>query len=217
MCVAGGIAELRRWTARAGVGAHGFAGAVRKLARLAAVAATAATLAVAAIGCSRGNSVNTGPFGGAGNSGTDCVPIGPAGGFFTQGFDDVNDNWRGTVAVISKISLVRPRGVRFVHAYAVRLGDVPAYGDIPGLPSVNDGGGGAGFRYPAWKHHVNAIGARVRYTRHVAFQTNLLVVLKVSAPHASDQGISIWYRIGTQEYHLRTRFGLTLVTRPDHC
>jgi hypothetical protein len=82
---------------------------------------------------------------------------------------------------------------------------------------VNDGGGGPQFRYPAWKHHVNAIGARVRYVRHLAFQTNLLLVLRVSAPEASDQGINVWYHVGTQQYHLRTRFGLKLVTRGDHC
>jgi hypothetical protein len=197
--------------------AQRFTSAVRNLTRFVAVAATAATLAVAAAGCSTGNPVNTGPFGDAGNSGVVCAPIGHRGGFFTQGFDDVSDNWRGTVAVISKISLVRPRGLRLVHAYAVRLGDVPAYGDIPGLPSVNGGGGGAEFRYPAWKHHVNAIGARVRYVRHLAFQTNLLLVLKVSALRASDQGINVWYHVGTQQYHLSTRFGLKLLAPGDHC
>lgn len=175
--------------------------------------AAAATLAVAVAGCSQGNPVNTGPFGGAGNSGYNCVPIDRAGEFVTEGFNDVSDGWRGTVAVISKISLVRPRGLRLVRAYAVRLGDVPAYGDIPGLPSSYDGG----FKYPAWKHHVNAIGARVRYVKHLAFQTNLLLVLKTSARKSTDQGINVWYHVGAQQYHLRTRFGLELLARPAHC
>lgn len=207
----GRACRLRRREACRPAQAPGFA--VRRLARPVAAIACAAALAAAAAGCSGTCPVNTGPFGGAGNSGLDCVPIGHPGGFMTEGFNDVNDNWPGTVAVISKISLVRPRGLRLVHAYAVRLADSPAYGDIPGLPSVNDDGS----RYPAWKHHVNAAGARVRYVRHLAFQTNLLLVLKVSARKATDQGINVWYHVGTQQYHLRTRFGLELLARPAHC
>jgi hypothetical protein len=205
------IPELTRWKARA----ERFAGAARDLTRFVATVAAAAALAVSAAGCSRSNTVNTGPFGGAGNGGMECAPFGHPSRFFTEGFNEVSDNWRGTVAVISKISLVRPRGLRLVHAYAVRLGDVPSYGDMPGLPSVNEGGDP--FRYPAWRHHVNAIGARVRYVRHLAFQTNLLLVLKVTALHASEQGINVWYHTSTQQYHLRTRFGLKLLARGDHC
>jgi len=131
----------------------------------------------------------------------------------TDGFYEVTDNWRGTVAVISKISLMGPRGLRLLRAYAVRVGNDPSYGDMPGLPSVSH----YGFKYPAWKHHVNAVGARVRYVRHLAFQTNLLLVLKVSARKSTDQGINVWYHVGTQQYHLRTRFGLELFARPAHC
>jgi hypothetical protein len=170
-------------------------------------------IAAAAAACSGGNPVNTGPFGGAGNGGYNCVPIGHPGGFVTEGLNEVSDSWRGTVAVISKISLVRPRGLRLVRAYAVRLGDVPSYGDMPGLPSASDNG----FSYPAWKHHVNAVGARVPYVRRLAFQTDLLLVLKVSAAKSTDQGINVWYHVGSRLYHLRTRFGLQLLARPAHC
>jgi hypothetical protein len=53
----------------------GFAGAVPGLPRRVAVAVAAATLAAAAAGCSSGNPVNTGPFGGANwNTGQICVP-----------------------------------------------------------------------------------------------------------------------------------------------
>jgi hypothetical protein len=157
--------------------------------------------------------VNTGPFGGAGNGGYNCLPIGHPGGFVTEGLNEVSDSWRGTVAVISKISLVRPRGLRLVRAYAVRLGNHPSYGDMPGLPSVSDDG----FNYPAWKHHVNAAGARVPYVRHLAFQTDLLLVLRVSARKSTEQGINVWYHVGTQQYHLRTSFGLELLARPARC
>ena len=126
----------------------------------------------------------------------------------------MNDNWRGTVAVISKVSLVKPRGLRFLRAYAVRLGDVAAYGDIPGLPSTYDGGGG---EYPAWKHHVNAVGARVPYSKDSDMQTNLLLVLRTSDPVSTDQGINVWYHVGTRQYHLRTRIGLKVIARPGHC
>lgn len=183
------------------------------LLRWVAVVASAVALAAATAGCSRGNPVNTGPFGGAGNSGQDCVPIGHPGGFLTEGFNDVSDGWRGTVAVISKVSLVQPRGLRLVRAYAVRLGDVPAYGDLPGLPSTSPDG----FHYPAWKHHVNAVGARVPYVKDLAFQTNLLLVLRILASKSTDQGINVWYHVGTQQYHLQTRFGLELVARPARC
>jgi hypothetical protein len=173
------------------------------------VTVAGAALAVVVAGCSASIPVNAGPFGGAGNGGYDCVPHSHPGEILTEGFNDVSDSWRGTVAVISKVSLVRPRGLRLMRTYAVRLGNHPAYGDMPGLPSVGVGA----FSYPAWKHHVNAAGARVAYARHVAFQTNLLLVVKTSAANSSDQGINVWYHVGTRHYHLRTRFGLKLMTR----
>ncbi len=182
----------------------------RWAARSASVAVLAA-LAVATAGCS-GNPVNTGPFGGADwNTGQYCVPISHSGELVTDGFYDVRDSWRGTVAVISKISLVRPHGLRLVRAYAVRLHDHPLYGTMPGLPP-NDGG----FKYP-WKDHVNAVGARVPYNTHLSIETNLLLVVRTSARKSTDQGINVWYRVGSQKYQLRTGFELELVASPARC
>jgi hypothetical protein len=71
----------------------------------------------------------------AGNGRQNCVPIGHPGGFVTEGLNEVSDGWRGTVAVIGKISLVQPRGLRLVRAYAVRLGDVLMSGTWPSRPT----------------------------------------------------------------------------------
>jgi hypothetical protein len=175
--------------------------------------AAVATLVAVAAGCSSPNPVNTGPFGGADwNSGQICTPLSP-GEVVTDGFFEVSDNWRGTVAVISKISLVRPHGLRLMRAYAVRVGNHPSYGDMPGPPSVHV----AGFTYPQWRHHVNAIGARVPYVKHLAFQTNLLLVLKTSARKSIDHGFNVWYHVGTQQYHLRTRFETEWLAHGTHC
>jgi hypothetical protein len=147
------------------------------------------------------------PTGTAGST----APISYPGELATDGFYDVRDSWRGTVAVISKISLVRPRGLRLLRAYAVRLSDHPLYGTMPGLPP-SDGG----IKYP-WKDHVNAIGARVPYTRSPTIETNLLLVLKTYARKSTDQGINVWYHVGTQDYQLHTRFELELLARPARC
>jgi hypothetical protein len=210
------FSKLGRSTAHKDAEAPVRAAVVRDLRprRRVAVLATAVALAVSAVGCSSGPLVNTGPFGGADwNSGFICDPLSHPGEIVTDGFIEVTDNWRGTVAVIDKISLVRPHGLKLLRAYAVRVGNDAAYGDMPGPPSVHV----AGFTYPEWRHHVNAIGARVPYVRHLAFQTNLLLELKTSARKSTDQGINVWYHAGTQHYHLRTHFALEWLARPAHC
>src|ERR1022692_178452 len=189
--------------------APGFVSAVPSLPRR---VTAAATLAAAAAGCSGTPAVNTGPFGGAyWNTGQICVPISHPGELVTDGFYEVSDSWRGTVAVISKISLLRPRGLRLLRAYAVRLDSQPAYGTMPGLPPYD-----GGFKYP-WQGHVNAIGTRVPYTKDPDIETNLLLVLRTSARKSTDQGINVWYHVGSQEYQLRTGFELELLASPAHC
>lgn len=175
----------------------------------AAVALAAAVLTAA--GCS-GTAVNTGPFGGADwNSGRYCVPISHPGELVTDGFYDVRNNWRGTVAVISKISLVRPHGLKLVRAYAVRLHDHALYGTMPGLPPHDDG-----VPYP-WKDHENAIGTRVPYIKSKAIDTNLLLVLSTSGRKSTDQGIIVWYHVGSSDYELRTHFAAELLASPARC
>ena len=169
-----------------------------------------AALTVAIAGCS-GNPVNTGPFGGADwNTGQYCVPISHSGELVTDGFYDVRDSWRGTVAVISKISLVRPHGLRLV-----RLRCPPAR-----PPALRDHAGPAaerrGLQYP-WTDHVNAVGAWVPYNKHLSIERNLLLVVRTSARKSTDQGINVWYRVGSQEYQLRTGFELELVASPARC
>ena len=168
---------------------------------------------VVVAGCSSGHRVNTGPFGDGGNGGENCVPFSHPGQLVTEGFNEVTDTWRGTVAVISKISLVRPHGLRLLRTYAVRLHNHPSYGDMPGLPPHDDG-----FQYP-WtaRNHPNAIGARVPYTGTNANQTDLLLVLRTSGSKPRDKGINIWYHVGTQQFHQRTQWGVVFTTKPGHC
>jgi hypothetical protein len=90
---------------------------------------------------------------------------------------------------------------------------VPVSRDLPGLSRTHPDG----FTYLAWKHHVNAIGSRVPYSKDSDMQTNLLLVLRTSDPVSTDQGINVWYHVGTQQYHLRTRIGLKVIARPGHC
>jgi hypothetical protein len=117
------------------------------------------------------------------------------------------------VAIITKINLVRPRGLRIVRSYAVYLHNQPAYGDLSFVPP-NAGP----FHYPWTSHnHTNAIGARVPYTGNSANQTNLLLVLKTSGPKPTDKGINIWYHVGKERFHQHTYFGVGFTTRPGHC
>ena len=191
--------------------APGFASGGLSLLRR-ALGVTAIVLVAAVVGCSGNPAVNTGPFGGGGNWGQNCVPIRHAGELVTDGFNEVTDGWRGTVAVITKIGLVRPRGLRLLRAYAMRLNNHALYGTIPGLPPYEDGL----TSYP-WKGHVNAIGARVPYTKNTNVDTNLLLVIKTTARKSTYQGINVWYRVGTRQYHMRTSWGSELLARPARC
>jgi hypothetical protein len=195
-------------------GATGCAGAVARLLRRVTASAAVAALAAAAAGCSAGHPVNTGPFGGRNwNTGQECVPISHPGVLVTDGTYEVRDSWRGTVAVISKISLIRPHGLRLLRAYAVTLHDDPLYGIEHGVPPHGDI---MSKDYP-WNTHVSAIGARVPYIKSPSVYTNLLLVLRTSARKSTDQGINVWYHVGSQDYQLRTGLELELLASPARC
>jgi hypothetical protein len=180
---------------------------IRRGAPIRAACLIAALLAgVTAAGCS-GNAVNTGPFGGANwNTGVICTPLSHVGELVTDGFISVRNSYRGTVAVISRVGLVRPHDAKLLRAYAVRLHDMPLYGVETGLPPH---GGGNPSRYP-WSARVDAVGARVPHFRRVSIDTNLLLVIRTRGRHPGYQGISVWYHVGSQQYQLRTGFAVHL-------
>jgi hypothetical protein len=159
--------------------------------------AGAALLAVLA-GCSSGNAVNTGPFGGVGGPGQECFPV-HSGEVITDGFNAVQNHGHAT-AVIDKVSLASPHGLRLLIAYAVRFSG-ELYGVQAGYPPSPEAKG-----FP-WATHQDADGIKVPpSTGHEV--TNLLLVIQTSGKRATDSGINVYYSVGQQHYHLKTNTSL---------
>ena len=170
----------------------------------AAVTVVVAVAVLAAMGMhASANPINTGPFGGTGGTiGTECFPISHPGAVVTDGFNEVQ-NGGAAVAVIDRITLVDPHGLRLLTAWAVPARQL-LYGVEGGYPPASRI---AGLR---WADRQRATSARVPHTGADA-ATNLLLVISTSGLRATDRGINVYYHVGHQSYHLRTEVGLTTV------
>jgi hypothetical protein len=174
------------------------------------VAAGAALLALLAACSSSGqsasagpenNPVNTGPFGGQGETiGTVCVPVKP-GQVVADGINAIN-NRESATAVIDRVGLVSPQRLRILAAYVVPITGHVLYGAQPGDPPIP--GAPPGFQ---WGERQQAEGARVPHTSgyHVM---SLLLVLSTHGSRSTDKGVDVWYHVGGQHYHLRTGVGM---------
>jgi hypothetical protein len=176
------------------------------------VLAAAVAVAVAALaGCgSSGHPVNTGPFGGQGETiGRECVPI-KSGQIFTYGSVDVRNS--GPQAVIDKVALARPRTLRLLAAWAVPVTGDLLYGDQLGYPPGH-------MKMPGfqWAMRMKPDGAVVPHARHHNDVTNIVLVLQPVGDRGSALGVDVFYHVGSQQYHYRSGIGLTVVTPPLRC
>ncbi len=169
------------------------------------VVAGTAVLAVLAAGCGSSPSDPAGgPLGPTEASGNICLGIGTS-HVLTDGWPFVQ-NSSETPAVIDKVGLANPRGLRFITAVAVPTTE-DFYGARPGnliyttpLP---------GFR---WDERRNAVGDAIPFSPAGSRKwTDLLFVVRLLAKHASDSGVDVWYHVGSQHYRLRTVFGLIVL------
>jgi hypothetical protein len=169
--------------------------------------AAAGSIALAVLtGCaSSGWSDAVGPLGGPDASGSVCMSSLHT-NVLTDGYPFVSDSSR-TPAVINKVGLADPRGMRLITAWAVPLTGHTNYGAEPGYPpgTAYPRGEIPGFQ---WTDRQNADGATVRHTTGAGHGTDLLFVVRLVATHASASGVDIWYHVGNQRYHIRTLFGL---------
>jgi hypothetical protein len=172
-------------------------------------AAAAAAIAAAAVLASCSSSLPAGPLAGPRTPGTECTPARGA-KVMTDGFDAVRNTGKAT-AVIEKVAMADPKGLRLLHAYAVRTEGI-WYGVQAGYPPGH-------VRLPGWHWDTrqNADGARVPPATGKHDYWNLLLVVAPEAARSTYAGIDIWYRVGDNHYHWRTVAGLLLLTKRRSC
>jgi hypothetical protein len=144
--------------------------------------------------CSSANAVNTGPFGGGGEPGSLCVPVG-RGGVLSYGFDAFSNT--GRTATIERVALTDPHGLRMLAAYVVPITGHTLYGVLTGYPPARG--------LPAdvhWDRRQPANGAVIPHSRGT--QYNLVLVLKPAGTKGTARSVDVFYRAAGQEYHLQT-------------
>jgi hypothetical protein len=177
------------------------------------VAAGALALAATLTSCS---SSGTGPHGLRGPRG----PLGPVEadgaaciaqldhGVLTNGWPFVENSSR-TPAVIDKVGVANAHGLKLLGAVAVPTTE-DFYGAQAGYP--NNSVPLPGFR---WQQRRNAVGDAIPFSPADSHKwTDLLFILRLTASHGSLSGVDIWYTDGGQHYHLRTVFGLYVMSCP---
>jgi hypothetical protein len=157
-----------------------------------AAAALAAIMLLA--GC--GTAAGSGPFENHDSPNGICEPVLNRDMAMTQG-----GQWAftstGPAAVIDRISLSRPRGLRIVDAWVI-TGQY-LYGNYDGYPSPSQ------LWNPQvraeWSHRQRAVGARISRTHH-SDVIDLVVVIKLVAKTGSTNGFDVWYHTRSAHYHL---------------
>jgi len=162
---------------------------------------------ILAAGCGSGShDPSAGPLGPLEADGNACLQDNRA-AVVTDGWPYVRDNSK-TPAVITGLALRNPRGMRLITVYAVPT--TVGYGVAPGYPPAK----GSPVN---WALHRNAVGAVIRHASERGQITDLLFVIRITAPRASASGVEISYRAGGQDYQLRTPFGLIVVAPHKNC
>ena len=141
---------------------------------------------------------------------TQCIDM-QRGDVVVDGFNTI-PNKAKQVAVVDKVAFADPVGLRQIAAYIIPdSGEL--YGDMTGYPPNGD-------HQPAppgldWGARQNAAGARIPPTPGggppKGPNVQLMVVAQSSGDKASEQGINVWYHVGDQHYHLRTRVTMIAV------
>jgi hypothetical protein len=173
--------------------------------RRGAVAGAAIALAAAALagrGSTPANAI--GPLGGSEAPGNICLQDVKT-SVLTDGWPFVK-NKSQMPAVIDKVDLANPHGMKLISAWAVPILGHDAYGAEPGFPP--------GKTLPPgieWPQRHAAAGAVVPAHQTGYKETDLLFVVALLAKSSSATGVDIWYHVGSKRYHIRTVFGLKVL------
>ncbi len=171
------------------------------------LAAAGAVLAASLSACSSGNPI--GPFGGPYSPAQQCVPL-ASNHVITYG-DEFVRNPATAVAVIDKMALANPKGLRVFASWIVPTKEM--VGVRGGYPSGH-------LNLPGWQwdKRQSPDGATVPHTRGKYQKMSLVFVvgLKSGLNRGRAIGTDIWYHVGSQHYHLRTSTAL-LVIRGRSC
>ena len=134
---------------------------------------------------------------------TQCIDI-QRDDVVVDGFNTI-PNTSSQVAVIDKVAFADPVRLRQIAAYVIPDNGA-LYGDWTGYPP--SGGHHPANRGLDWSARQNAAGARIPPTPGggppKGPNVQLMVVAQSSGLKASEQGINVWYHVGSQHYHLRT-------------
>ena len=185
---------------------------MRKLnrARLAGLTLVSLVLLVILAACSSGVPFDAGPLGNGGNDGSECLLAHP-GGVISLG-DQSFCNTGSQTAVIEKVSLQHPNHLLLLEALVIPITGHTLFGEWETYPNAKIARQAPGI---GWAQRQKADGAHVPRARGL-YTTNLVVVLKPTAPNGTTQGINIWYTEPGQQYHLRTNIAVRVTTRA-HC
>jgi hypothetical protein len=144
--------------------------------------------------CSSTNAVNTGPFGGGGEPGSLCVPVG-RGGVLSYGLDAFSNT--GSTATIERVALTDPHRLHIVAAYVVPVTGHTLYGVLSGYPPDRNLPPGV-----HWARRQRASGAVIPHSHGT--QYNLVLVLKPAGAKGTARSVDVFYRAAGQDYHLQT-------------
>jgi len=154
--------------------------------------------------CSSTNAVNTGPFGGGGDTGALCVPVG-RGGVLSYGLDTFTNT--GGTATIERVALTDPHDLRILAAYVVPVTGTIAYGVLSGYPPARNLPPGV-----QWDRRQRANGAVIPHSPGT--QYNLVLVLKPAGEKGTARSVDVFYRAAGQEYHLQTTTSIKVLAGP---
>ena len=138
-----------------------------------------------------------------------CIDM-QRGDVVVDGFNTIPNSGR-QVAVVDKVAFADPVGLRQIAAYIIPDSGA-LYGDWTGYPP--NGGHHPANPHLDWGGRQNAAGARIPPTFSGPFKgpnVQLMVVAQSSGDKASEQGIDVWYHVGSQHYHLRTNVTMIAV------
>jgi hypothetical protein len=138
-----------------------------------------------------------------------CIDM-KRGDVVVDGFSTIPNSGR-QVAVVDKVAFADPVRLRQIAAYIIP-DNGELYGDWTGYPP--NGGHHPANPHLLWSARQNAAGARIPPTpRGPEGRPNvqLMVVAQSSGVKASEQGINVWYHVGSQHYHLLTNVTMIAV------
>ncbi len=172
-----------------------------------AAAAGTAFLAAAAMASCGSSGLLAGPFAEPRIPSVQCEPL--AGHQLATDGDEAVRNHGTATAVIDKVALARAKGLLLERAWAV-----PTTAQLEGM---SWGAPPPPYHLLGWhwgRRHLGK-GARVPPSTGKYDRTNLLVVVALApgVTRGTAAGIDIWYHVGANHYHLRTKVALVVINR----